>query len=226
MQFILSWSVHTSAVICVMIGPQWKKLSLQVETVIVCLFLRVRLGTKVPVIFSQTQQKSHGIGPIPWLFQKSWKNLGFFGPIITCYGRKYGNLMASMTFDVTKREVTAYFVQSLTTTTVSLCQRHGYWNSAVVLSSRSFSTCTQIHTGMYINWQQDNGGLHFGTHPSRFSRFLWCCLSTSNQNLVAVEWRLLLVCVKLGWEPIHLFLQSMTERIITESSQFWDFFQK
>ena len=76
--FIFSWSVHTSAVICVMIGPQWIKLGLQLDNVILCLFLRVQSGTKSSITLSQTQQKSLGILTIPGLFQKSGKNSGIF----------------------------------------------------------------------------------------------------------------------------------------------------
>ena len=57
---------------------QQMKRKMQLETVIVCLFLRVQSGTKLSIISSQTQQKSHGIGPIPRLFQKSWKKSGNF----------------------------------------------------------------------------------------------------------------------------------------------------
>ena len=57
------------------------KRKIQLETVIVCLFLRVWLGTKSSIILSQTQQKSHGIGPIPWLFCWVWdKIMGILVP--------------------------------------------------------------------------------------------------------------------------------------------------
>ena len=63
---------------------QQMKRKTQLETVIVCLFLRVQLGTKLPIIVFQTHQKSLGIVSIPRLFQKSGKNSGIFGPIIAC----------------------------------------------------------------------------------------------------------------------------------------------